>query len=60
MFMPSFKTKPSRPPFARLANPFILFHNLLAGPPMTESDRFQGALAEARARKYPGGFNNWN
>ena len=59
MFRPTFKTKPSRATFARLSNPFIAFHNLLVGPPMTEHDRFRGALAEARARKYPGGFNNW-
>ena len=60
MFRPTFKTEPGRPHFGRLANPFILFHDLLAGPPMTEHDRFKGALAEARTRKYPGGFNNWN
>ena len=59
MIMPITKTKPNRPPFARLADPFIAFHNLLAGPPMTEGGRFKVMLAEARARRYPGGFNNW-
>ena len=54
MMMLISKTKSSRPPFARLANPLIAIHTLLAGPPMSERDRFQVRLAEARVRKHPG------
>ncbi len=42
-----------------LVRPLRAFSRLLAGPPMSERDRFRYAVTEAAGRKYQGITNAW-
>ena len=43
---------------SRLARPLVACYNLLAGPPLSDRDRFKHAVAEARIREYQGLINS--
>ena len=43
----------------RIAKPLLAFHNLLAGPPMSDRERFNAAVAEARLRINQGPTSSW-
>ena len=39
---------------AQVAKPLVAFHDLLAGPPMSERERFNIEVADVRTRRYQG------
>ena len=43
----------------KLAKPLLAFHHSLAGPPMSDRERLNRAVAEARVRRYPGLTSSW-
>ena len=45
--------------FGKLAKPLVAFHHLLAGPSLSDRDRFNAAAAEARLRVNQGLTSSW-
>ena len=43
----------------KLAKPLLIFQHLLVGPPSSDRDRFNAAVAEARTSKYQGLASSW-
>ena len=49
-----FRTAPRKTVLAQVARPLVAFHDLLAGAPLSERDRFNIKVNDARIRKYQG------
>ena len=53
------RTARRTPLLTRVAKPLFAVHNLLAGPPMSEQERFELKVADSRRREYRDPVNSW-